>query len=91
MGSVPVVDVLKSGDVVLVEIGARLHLDEEGWDLAGIGEAVLLADGDVGRLVLGEEARFLTLGDLKGSLVRPPNAPSGGGGFVATGSHQASP
>jgi hypothetical protein len=29
-----------SDDIVLVEIGAGLNLDEEGRDLAGIGEAM---------------------------------------------------
>jgi hypothetical protein len=61
--STAVVDVFKSSDVILIEIGARLHLDEEGGDLSGIGEAMPLADGDVGRLVLGEEARYVTFGD----------------------------
>jgi hypothetical protein len=52
VGSFPVVDVLKPGDVVLIKIGPRLHLDKEGWDLTRVGEAMLLANGDVGRLVL---------------------------------------
>ena len=39
---VPVVDVLEADDIVLVEIGARLDLDEKRRDLAWIGEAVLL-------------------------------------------------
>ena len=42
------IEILKSGDVVFVEISARLYLDKEGRDLAGVSEPVLLANGDVG-------------------------------------------
>jgi hypothetical protein len=38
-----VVDVLKSSDVILIEIGTRLNFNEEGGDLAGVREAMPLA------------------------------------------------
>lgn len=47
LGSIPVVDVFKPSDVVFLEVGARLNLNEQGGDLARVSEAVLLADGDV--------------------------------------------
>ena len=39
-----VIDVLEADDVVLVEIGPRLDLDEERRDLARVGEPMLFAD-----------------------------------------------
>ena len=42
------IEILKSGDIVFVKISARLYLDKEGRDFAGISEPVLLANGDVG-------------------------------------------
>src|ERR1700674_1903416 len=53
------IDVVEPDDIVLVEIGPRLDLDEEGRDLAGIGEAVLLADGDIGGFVLAQHRHLL--------------------------------
>ena len=34
--SAAVVDVLKSGDVVFIEVGSGLHLDEEGRNFSGV-------------------------------------------------------
>src|SRR4029078_3971120 len=70
--SISVVDVLKSGDVVFVKVCARLHLDKEGWNFARVGEAVLLADSDIGRLILGEETGFCSLCHLEGALDHDP-------------------
>ena len=47
-----VIDVLEADDVVLVEIRPGLDLDQERRDLARVGEPMLLADRDVGGLVL---------------------------------------
>ena len=51
----PMIDVVVPDDVVFVEIGARLNLNEKGGDLAWISQTVPLADGDVGRLVLAQK------------------------------------
>jgi len=51
VGTTPV-DVVIPDDVILIEIGSRLDFDEEGRNLAWIGQAMLLADRDIGRLVL---------------------------------------
>ena len=40
-----VIDVLEADDVVLVEIGPRLHLNEERRDLARVGEPMLFPIG----------------------------------------------
>src|SRR5262245_60094755 len=53
--SAPFVEVLEADNVVLPEVGAGLHLDEVQRHLARVLEAVLLADRDVRRLVLGDE------------------------------------
>src|SRR5438477_7595092 len=53
--SVPPVGVLEAHDVVLAEIGARLHLDEMERDLAGILQPVADAERNIGRLVLVEQ------------------------------------
>ena len=44
--------VLDADDVVLAQIGAALDFDEVERNLAGIGQAVRRAGGNVGRLVL---------------------------------------
>ena len=62
MSLAPMVNVLEASDIILPEIGARLHFDEEGWDFAGVRQPVSLADGDVRRLVLGKKARDVALG-----------------------------
>ena len=64
----PAINVLEPDDVVLIEIGARLDLDQEGRIFARIGEAMLLADRDVGGLILAQEFDVLALGDLEGAL-----------------------
>jgi hypothetical protein len=38
------IDVVMPDDVIVIEVGPGLDLDEKGGDLARIGEAVLLAD-----------------------------------------------
>ena len=61
------VSVLEADDVVLAEIGARLHLDEVERDLAGIFEAVARAERNVGRLVLVQDQLLIALGHLGGA------------------------
>ena len=46
------INVLDPDDVVLIEIRPGLNLNQERRDLPRIGEAVWLADRDVGGLVL---------------------------------------
>ena len=58
------IDIVEPDDVVLAEIGARLHLDQKGRRLTRIGKAMLLADGDIGGLILAQDldrlaARYL--------------------------------
>ena len=66
------IEIVKSGNIVFVKIGARLYLDKEGRDFAGISEPVLLANGDVGRLVFCEEIGVRALGDLEGPFDHHP-------------------
>src|SRR3990172_7776299 len=59
------IDVVEPDDIVLVEIGPRLNLDEKGRGLARIGEPMLLADGDVSRLVLAQHLDVLAARHLQ--------------------------
>ena len=56
---------LVSHDVVLIEIGPRLNLDEEGRNLTEIGEPMSAANRNVSRLVLAQQLDVVALGDLK--------------------------
>ena len=49
------VAIFEANDVVFAKIGARLHFDDVQRNLAGIGDAVLCAERNVGRLVLFEQ------------------------------------
>src|SRR5687768_8566564 len=59
------VAVLEAHDVVLAEIRAGLHLDDVQRDLAGILDAVLRAERNVGRLILLEQERLLAARDAR--------------------------
>src|SRR5215469_11312317 len=59
------VAILEAHDVVLAEIGARLHLDDLECNGARILDAVLHPDRDVSRLVLLEEKHLLAAGDTR--------------------------
>src|SRR6478672_1528038 len=61
----PSINILEPDDIVLTEIGTGLDLDEKSRDLSRVGEAMLLPDGDVGRLVLAQQFCFLPFGDLE--------------------------
>src|SRR6201993_4078353 len=65
LGALASVSVLEAHDVVLPEVGARLHLDDLEHDGARILDAVLHADRDIGRLVLLEEEHFLAPRDAR--------------------------
>src|SRR5690349_13939240 len=58
------VAVFEALDVVLAEIAARLHLDDEERHLARVLEPVPGSDGDVGGLVLVQEQRVVAARDL---------------------------
>jgi hypothetical protein len=58
----PPVPILKTHDVALVEAAAGLHLDDLARDHPGLGQAVGLADRDVGGLVLGEQDGLIAEG-----------------------------
>ena len=51
--------VVEADDVVFAEVFAGLDLDQVEGDLAGVFEAVRGAEGDVGRLVLGQGDLFV--------------------------------
>ena len=57
--------VLEAHDVVLAEIGAGLHLDDVQRNLAGILDAMLRAERNVGRLILLEQERLLAARDAR--------------------------
>src|SRR5262249_24121356 len=61
------VRVLEADDVVLAEVAARLHLDDLEVYLAGVGQAVRLAQRDVGALVLAEQDLLVAAGHLGGA------------------------
>src|ERR1700739_1679419 len=61
------VAVLEAHDVVFAEVGPRLHLDDLEHDGAGILDAVLHADRDVGRLVLLEKKHLFAASNARGS------------------------
>lgn len=72
LAGIPSINILKPDDVIFIKIRARLNLDKEGWDFARIGESVFFTYGDVGRLIFGKQAGFLSLRHLKCSLHHDP-------------------
>src|SRR5215472_11899590 len=64
----PPVMVLEADDVVLAEIGTRLHFDHMQRDFAGVFQPVRGTERDIGRLVFGEDDLFLAAADLGGAL-----------------------
>src|SRR5688572_14163036 len=62
--NVPSVRILEADDIVLAEVGARLHFNQLERHLAGILEPVARAEWNVGRLVFGKQERFLAARDL---------------------------
>jgi len=54
-GSGTAVDVVEADDVVFAEVAAGLDLDQLQREVAGVFQAVHLADGDEGGLVLGDQ------------------------------------
>src|SRR6516164_11291365 len=59
------VDILETHDVVLAQVGAGLNLVDLERDHAGVLDAMLGPDGDVGRLVLLEQEHLLATGDAR--------------------------
>jgi len=53
--AVSAVNVLEPDDIVFIQITSRLDLDQEGRDLARIGEAMPRAERNIGRLVFAEQ------------------------------------
>src|SRR4051812_26267876 len=66
------VDVFEADDVVLAQVGAGLDFDDLERDLAGILEAVLGADRDIGGFVLGEEKGLLAASHPRGAAYDDP-------------------
>src|SRR5256714_1916830 len=66
------IDVLDSHDVVLAEVGSGLHLDDLQRHLAGVLEAVQLADRDVERPGLREQQGFLAALHARGAAHHDP-------------------
>src|SRR5262249_7048420 len=54
-GSVSVINIVETLDVIFPEIASGLHLDELKWNLAGVGEPVNGSDGDIRRLVFVDD------------------------------------
>src|SRR5258707_6610159 len=67
LGSFPAVSVLEAHDVVLAEIGARLHLDEMKGNFPRILQPVPRAERDIGRLVLVQEDLVVAAQHLGGT------------------------
>src|SRR5579872_2739310 len=59
------VTIIESHDVILAEVGARLHLDDVQRNHPRILDAVLHADRNVGRLVLLQEENLVAAGDTR--------------------------
>src|SRR5690348_5216570 len=59
------VGVVDPDDVVLTEVGPGLHLDQLERHLAGVLQAVLLAELDVDGLVLGEQDHLVAAGHAR--------------------------
>src|SRR5205807_1843577 len=66
-GSLAPIAVLESHDIVLAEIGTRLHLDDLERHGTGVLDAVLHPDRDVGRLALLEEKNLVSAGHASGA------------------------
>src|SRR5262245_42567297 len=60
------IPVLEPDDIVLAEIGARLHFDDEQRNLSRVLDAVLRAEWDVRGLVFFEQERLLATRDPGG-------------------------
>ena len=58
------VGVLEAHDVVFSEVAPGLHFDQFQRDLAGIGQAMDLAERDVGTLVLGQQHLAVSASDF---------------------------
>src|SRR5438876_8710102 len=61
------VAILEAHDIILAEIGARLHFDDLERHGTGVLDAVLHAHRDIGRLVLLEEKDFVSAGHARGA------------------------
>jgi hypothetical protein len=59
--------VIETDDIVLAQVFAALDLDDHQRDLAGILQAVVLADGDEGRLVDVDHLLLVTAGHQGGA------------------------
>jgi hypothetical protein len=57
-------NIFEPHNIIFVEIGTRLNLDEESWNFARIRKSMFFADGNVGGLVFGEQLGFLAFDDL---------------------------
>ena len=83
--------VLDADDVVLLEVGAGLHLDDLHRDVAGVRQPVHGADRQVDRLVLVTVRALSCRRSPRRRRGPRPNARSGGGAAAATASCPASP
>src|SRR5262249_5202296 len=68
----PLINILEPDNIVLAEIAAGLHLDQLERNLAVIGEPVDAADRNVDRLVLMDDALFVTERDFGGAAHHHP-------------------
>jgi hypothetical protein len=68
----PPIGVFQAHDIVFAQIAARLDLDHFKLRDPGVVQAVDLADGDVGGLVLTEQKDLLALGDLGAAFDHDP-------------------
>src|SRR5690606_39840290 len=57
------VHILESHDVVFTQVAARLYLDQLQWNLAGVLQSVLAAQGDICALVLTQHENPVITGN----------------------------
>lgn len=61
----PPVPVVEPHDIILPQVGTRLHFDDVQRYLPGILDAVLLADGDIGGLVFLQQEHSVSASDTR--------------------------
>ena len=66
------IDIIEADDIVLAQIAPRLHLDQFERDLAGIGQPMDGAQGDVGRFILVNDALLAVDRHLGGAAYHHP-------------------
>ena len=61
------IDIFKTDNIVLTQVGTGLHFDHFEWHAARILEAVPGADGDVGGFIFGDQIAFVIPRDTGGA------------------------